>query len=226
MQTHLSDFIFPGTAQRIVRVDFVAGTFEQGDLLWLPHASRFANAVNKRCAEHLAGRIAAVEALRLNGVDDYVPGIGPHQAPCWPPGFTGSITHTDSIALATVIPASHTIHSGTGLDCEMILNADNAQNIAEGVINSAEREYLQTCDLPFPLALTLAFSAKESLFKAIYRHVGHYFDFLSAEIIQITDNQMALRLLEKLGPLPANLTFTGYWHSDAQQLMTLIRPGE
>jgi enterobactin synthetase component D len=223
MQTQLSSFVFPGTAQRVVRVDFDADTFKPGDLLWLPHACRLEKAVNKRGAEHLAGRIAAREALRLSGVNEYIPGIGLHRAPCWPPGFTGSITHIDKIALATVIAHVPDKQSGTGIDCEIILNADDAQDIAEGVINAAEREYLLNSPLPFPFALTLAFSAKESLFKALYPHVGRYFDFLSAEITEIADGQMTLRLLEKLGPFPAGLSFTGCWIGDAERLTTLIR---
>lgn len=223
MQTHLSDYLFPGTAQRIVRVDFAASTFEPDDLWWLPHAPLLTGAVTSRCAEHLAGRIAASEALRLSGVDNYIPGIGLHRAPCWPPGFTGSITHTGSIALATVMPDSHGLYCGTGLDCETILEAAGAQEIAAGIIGAAERERLQASTLPFPLALTLAFSAKESLFKALYRHVGRYFDFFSAEITQITDDRVTLKLLEKLGPFRESLTFTGRWYSDGVRLTTLIQ---
>ncbi|MCT4701633.1 enterobactin synthase subunit EntD [Enterobacteriaceae bacterium H20N1] len=223
MQAHLTHFIFPGTAQRIVRVDFAASTYQPSDLLWLPHASRFANAVNKRCAEHLAGRIAASEALRSHGMNDYIPGIGLHRAPCWPPGFTGSISHTDKIALATVIPDSPGEHCGIGVDIAIIINAYDAQNIADGIVNAAERELLDICGLPFAFALTLAFSAKESLFKALYRHVGYYFDFSAAEITAINAQTLELKLTSRLGPFEKEQCFIARWNSDGEQLTTLIQ---
>ncbi|WP_435947496.1 4'-phosphopantetheinyl transferase family protein [Dryocola sp. BD586] len=223
MQAHLTHFIFPGTAQRIARVDFAADTYQPGDLLWLPHASRLANAVNKRCAEHLAGRIAAAEALRLSGLNDSIPGIGLNRAPCWPPGFTGSITHTDRLALATAIPDLPGKRCGIGIDAEVIINTYDAQDIADGIVNPAERGLLRACGLPFPVALTLAFSAKESLFKALYRHVGHYFDFSAAEITAVSAQILELKLVSRLGPFAAEQSFSARWKSDGAGLMTLIR---
>lgn len=221
MQTHLAHFIFPGTAQPVARVDFDADTYRPDDLLWLPHAPRLANAVNRRCAEHLAGRLAACEALRAHGVKDYIPGIGLHRAPCWPPGFTGSITHTGNVALAAVIADSPERCCGIGIDCEAILNAYDAQDIADGVVNRAERELLLACGLSFTVALTLAFCAKESLFKALYRHVGRYFDFSAVEITAVHPQQLELKLLSRLGPFPAEQRFIAFWNSDEAQLTTL-----
>ena len=50
-------------------------------------------------------------------------------------------------------------------------------------------------------ALTLIFSAKESLFKALYPSVGYYFDFKDAEITEVNYTQTFLkfRLLKSLG---------------------------
>ena len=208
---------------RVIRVDFDASTFEPGDLLWLPHHNRLSNAVVTRKAEHLAGRIAAHEALRFHGVNDYIPGIDLHRAPCWPPGFTGSITHTGKIALATVIADSPDRRCGIGIDTEIIMNAYDAQDIADGIVNAAERELLHTCGLPFFLALTLAFSAKESLFKALYRHVGQYFDFSAAEITAINAHTLDLQLIARLGPFEAQQSFSARWDSDAVRLTTLIQ---
>lgn len=207
---------------RVVRVNFDASTFEPDDLLWLPHHDRLANAVARRKAEHLAGRIAAHEALRFHGVNDYIPDIGLLRAPCWPPGFTGSITHTDKIALATVIADSPARPCGIGIDTESIINAYEAQDIAAGIVNAAERELLAICGLPFPAALTLAFSAKESLFKALYRHVGQYFDFSAAEITAVNAQALELKLLVRLGPFEAQQSFSARWNSDGKRLTTLI----
>ncbi|NIY47507.1 enterobactin synthase subunit EntD [Cedecea colo] len=221
MHYQLAHFdIFP--CPRVIRVDFDVSTFKPDDLLWLPHHDRLANAVARRKAEHLAGRIAAHEALRLYGVNDYIPDIGAHRAPCWPPGFTGSITHIDSLALATVIADSPARPCGIGIDTEIILNAYDAQDIADGIVNAAERELLAICGLPFPAALTLVFSAKESLFKALYRHVGQYFDFSAAEITTINKHSLELKLIVRLGPFAAEQRFSARWFNDAERLTTLI----
>lgn len=221
----LSHVTFPGTSQRILRVDFDTSTFEQQDMLRLPHHPRLANAVAKRQAEHLAGRMAACEALRLHGVEDFIPGIGAHREPCWPPGFIGSITHTEQIALATVMPLGDNEHCGIGIDCETIINEQSAQDLADGIINKTERALLQSCSLPFCVALTLAFSAKESLFKALYRHVGEYFDFSAAEVTRIESQKLELVLVTQLGPFPASKKFIVLWNSDSVRLTTLIQHG-
>ncbi|WP_455427274.1 4'-phosphopantetheinyl transferase [Dryocola sp. LX212] len=223
MLYQLTHFDFPTTSQRVYRVDFDASTFHPDDLLCLPHRERLSGAVTSRRAEHLAGRIAACEALSLQGIKGFVPGIGLHRAPCWPPGFTGSITHAGNVALATVIQERQGELCGVGIDTEVIMNAYDAQNIAEGVASPAERELLHVCSLPFPVALTLSFSAKESLFKALYRHVGRYFDFFAAEVIKINELHVVLKLVSPLGPFCKGDTFHVAADSDGKQLTTLIR---
>ena len=224
MKTHLSQFDFL-PQQRIFRVDFDPSTFCSDDLLWLPHHDKLSNAVTKRKAEHLAGRIAAREALRFHGITDYVPGIGLHREPCWPPGFTGSITHSGNIALATVMVDSPLMPVGIGIDYEEIITPAMAQNIYGGIIDSAERERLTASPFPFHYALTLAFSAKESLFKALFRHVGRYFDFSAVAISKIDDEQLTLTLNHALGPYRKDNKFKVIWRSNAAQLITLIRLG-
>lgn len=225
MQTHLAHFIFPNTVQPVVRVDFDAATFKPEDLFWLPHHHRLSTAVNKRKAEHLAGRIAAREALSFHGIKDFVPGIGLHREPCWPPGFTGSITHSGNVALAAVIIDDPTQRSGMGIDYETIITPEIAQEIYGGIIESAEKERIEAAPFPFHYALTLVFSAKESLFKALFRHVGRYFDFSAVSLTEIDSQQLSLTLNESLGPFQKGETFTALWKGDARQLITLIQLG-
>ncbi|MGB7800891.1 enterobactin synthase subunit EntD [Buttiauxella sp.] len=222
MQYQLSHFDFrPGV--RVFRVDFDASTFHPDDLLCLPHHRHLSHAVIKRQAEHLAGRIAAREALRFHGITEDVPGIGLHREPCWPPGFTGSITHSRNVALATVMADNPISRVGTGIDFEEIMPLAVAHDIYEGIIDSAEKELLAASSLPFNYALTLVFSAKESLFKALFRHVGRYFDFSAASISKIDDRQVFLTLNHSLGPFRKDNKFKVIWKSHAAQLITLIR---
>ncbi|HCH7351760.1 TPA: enterobactin synthase subunit EntD, partial [Salmonella enterica] len=75
-----SHFPLPFAGHRLHIVDFDASSFHEHDLLWLPHHDRLRSAGRKRKAEHLAGRIAAVHALREVGVRA-VPGIGDKRQP-------------------------------------------------------------------------------------------------------------------------------------------------
>lgn len=72
-------------------VEFDPASFHEQDLLWLPHYAQLQNAGRKRKAEHLAGRIAAVYALREYGYKG-VPAIGELRQPVWPAGLNGSIS--------------------------------------------------------------------------------------------------------------------------------------
>lgn len=224
MEYQLSQFyIFPDI--HVYRVDFDAATFKPEDLVWIPHHNRLSHAVNKRKAEHLAGRIAAYQALRRHGIMDYIPGIGLHREPCWPPGFTGSITHSGNVALATVITDNPLQRTGVGIDYEEIIAPQVAEEIYGGIIDSVEKELIGASPLSFNYALTLVFSAKESLFKALFRHVGRYFDFSAVSLNKIDAQHLSLKLNHSLGPYQKGDTFIAIWKGDAVQLITLIRLG-
>ncbi|HCZ4943774.1 TPA: enterobactin synthase subunit EntD, partial [Salmonella enterica subsp. enterica serovar Saintpaul str. CFSAN004146] len=154
-----SHFPLPFAGHRLHIVDFDASSFREHDLLWLPHHDRLRSAGRKRKAEHLAGRIAAVHALREVGVRT-VPGMGDKRQPLWPDGLFGSISHCATTALAVIS------RQRIGIDIEKIMSQHTATELAPSIIDSDERQILQASLLPFPLALTLAFSAKESVYKA------------------------------------------------------------
>ncbi|EQA5671689.1 enterobactin synthase subunit EntD [Cronobacter malonaticus] len=220
MQTTLTSFTFAG--HTLWRVDFASDTFTPADLLWLPHHAMLANAVARRQAEHLAGRIAAVAALRAAGAPFSPPGIGAHREPRWPAGFTGSITHTGHRAWAAVI----TTPGGIGIDAENLMDAQTARELAPGIIDNEERALLARTPLPFACALTLAFSAKESLFKALFPQVGDWFGFDCAKVVALDDQQLTLRLACSLEPFTQAQCFTLHWRQEAQQIFTLVNvPG-
>ena len=75
-----------------------------------------------------------------------------------------------------------------------------------------EREALLREALPFNELLTLTFSAKESLFKALYPQVRCYFDFLDARMVAVDMQRQTfvLALLKTLTPnCPAGRRFNG-----------------
>ncbi|MCV2883739.1 4'-phosphopantetheinyl transferase superfamily protein [Aestuariibacter sp. AA17] len=140
--------------------------------------------VAKRQAEFLSGRYAAKYALKLLDMNTptTVP-IGDHRAPVWPTGICGAITHNSKRAICVVAKRSHISH--VGIDIEGILPLNTAIEIGSQIHTDEERAKLVECSIDRALATTLLFSAKESLFKAIYPQVKCYFGFECAQLIHV-----------------------------------------
>ncbi|QCT88824.1 enterobactin synthase subunit EntD [Escherichia sp. E4742] len=165
-------------------VEFDPASFREQDLLWLPHYAQLQHAGRKRKTEHLAGRIAAVYALREYGYK-CVPAIGELRQPVWPAEVYGSISHCGTTALAVVS------RQPIGIDIEEIFSAQTAAELTDNIITHTEHEIITGCDLPFPMALTLAFSAKESAFKASKLQTEQ--GFLNYQIINWNKQQIIIR---------------------------------
>ncbi|GGD09446.1 enterobactin synthetase component D [Franconibacter daqui] len=218
MQTQLRPFTFAG--HTLFRVDFDPATLHPADLFWLAHHAQITRFAPRRQAEHLAGRIAAAAALRHAGSDSPAPGIGAHREPLWPQGFCGSITHTAGVAIAVAVKRDSATQ-GIGIDRETLLDERSAPDIAEGALQAGERLRLHQTSLPYPVAVTLAFSAKESLFKALFPQVKTRFGFECAELLSVTEGRLELRLTQPLGPFGVNERFIVHWLQNQSTLMTL-----
>lgn len=146
-----------------------------------------AKAVPKRRSEFLAGRLVAALALRQAGLAETVGRNG--RAPVWPEGAVGSITHSKDRAIAAV----STHYRGVGLDCEALVSADRAMQLAAVIFTEAEAR-LRPDALPFANFFTLVFSAKEALYKALSPRLDRVPDFLDVTLTGLNHGQMALVL--------------------------------
>ncbi|MGY5957986.1 enterobactin synthase subunit EntD [Kosakonia sp. BK9b] len=196
------------------RIDFDPTTFTAADLLWLPHHAGLMHCGRKRQAEHLAGRVAAAHALRDVGIIA-VPAPGAQRQPCWPQGLYGSISHRDNRAIAVV--AQHPV----GVDIEALFSRGLCAELAEHIVNADEQQVLARSGLPFPLALTLAFSAKESLYKAFSHQCLPLPGFTSAAIVAVERSQLTLRILAEFSPQLADRQVIVHWQADQSDVMTL-----
>ncbi|QBQ55221.1 4'-phosphopantetheinyl transferase family protein [Nitrosococcus wardiae] len=150
-------------------------------------------AASKRQAEYVAGRICAQAAIKALQHKPVFPDMGPNRAPQWPTGLTGAITHANGQAAALVGLGHH--WQGIGLDRERILPEREAQEIAGDILTPSEKSRLDR--LPGPQRgqwVSLAFSAKESLFKALFPLTHQPFYFHDAELI----DEQHIRLLTTL----------------------------
>ncbi|MNV16857.1 4'-phosphopantetheinyl transferase Npt [compost metagenome] len=154
--------------------------------------------VAKRQAEFLAGRICARAALQqLEGLS-FSPAIGEDRAPVWPAHITGSITHSTGRAAAIVANKSH--WRGLGMDLENLLNVERAERLAGEILTPPELQRMAAGPREqLALMVTLTFSVKESLFKALYPIVQKRFYFEHAEVLEWTEaGEVRLRLLTDL----------------------------
>lgn len=155
------------------------------DLAQLPETLRAA--VPKRQNEYLAGRRCAAKALRTAGLPEVVG--QKDRAPVWPMGCVGSISHSDTRAVAVV---SQT-HAGLGVDVERLMTLAQASDIQALILTDAEAA-LRPAAMTFESFLTLIFSAKESVYKALSAHLPQMPAFLDVTLLALTSDAMTLRL--------------------------------
>ncbi|MEY1662841.1 4'-phosphopantetheinyl transferase family protein [Isoalcanivorax beigongshangi] len=138
-------------------------------------------AVLKRRVEYLAGRYAARAALASAGLPAQVPGSGSGGEPLWPAGVCGSISHGAGQAVARVTRAPV---RGLGVDREAWLTPLRAARVVSAVAQPAERA-LRPRALSEAEFVTRLFSAKETLFKALYPSVRRYLGFATSTLVEI-----------------------------------------
>jgi enterobactin synthetase component D len=138
---------------------------------------------------------------------------GSLRQPLWPKGVSGSITHTNAIGAAIAVPSD--IIRGIGIDIEHIIDTGAADTIRNSVLTNEELAIFATKDCCDPnMLLTIAFSAKESFFKATSSHVGRYFEFhaLRLTCIDTAGGCLTFMVVETLSPtLRTGQTFNTYF---------------
>jgi len=220
-------YSLPGLAAQLVECDFSVEDFVGAGQV-LP--AGIGRAVPKRQAEFLAGRWCARKAQELLGLPPIEIGIGSNRAPVWPNGLLGSITHTGpaepggvSIACCALAPVGH--YRGLGIDLENIMSETTAYDTYSLIIDERERALLSQQDADWPYLLTLVFSAKESLFKALYPAVGRYFDFLDVQLVamDMAMGTFSIELKLALAPsLPAGFLVHGCFQMRDLRLLTMV----
>ncbi len=192
----------------------------------VPPPASIQRSVAKRQAEFLAGRLCAREALRRLDNLDCVPAIGEDRAPIWPGHISGSITHSTGHAAAIV--AHKAQWRGLGMDLENLLTLERAQRLAGEILTPDEMQRMAS--LPreqVALLVTLTFSVKESLFKALYPLVHKRFYFEHAEVVEWSQaGHVRLRLLTDLSSEWCHgKELEGQFGVDGEQLLSLVAVG-
>jgi 4'-phosphopantetheinyl transferase EntD len=170
-------------------------------------AAVIAGALPARQREFAGGRAAVREALLALGRPSQPVPMGADRAPVWPPGLRGTITHAAGLCLAAVTADPRC--RGLGMDLEE--DAPLPAEVLPEVLGQGEGD----------LHPRLVFSAKESVFKALYPQVGHVFGFDAVRIAAgpatfVAETRCAL------GPIPAGARLSGrLWRGEGLILTAL-----
>ncbi len=169
----------------------------------------------------MAGRYCAREAFKQAGwVSQPEIATGSVGEPIWPPGWVGSITHSQTHVSVAIAVA--TAYRGLGLDNETPMSEKTLQAVKDKISTPSERQK-QPQNMSEQVYYTLLFSAKESLYKALYPTVRRFFDFQAAELHQTGPGRFEIALTESLHPeLPAGQVLPVYCQLAAEQIFTAV----
>ena len=172
----------------------------------------------RRTESFVAGRFCAEQALAHLGHSlDQLP-IAPSGRPMWPAHFTGSISHTKTLAVAAVSDKFLSI----GIDVEELIEADRVERLSRTFINDEEKNFLE---LDRRFYGTLIFSAKEALFKLINPLAHEYFSFSHADLIQCDELRKTFTIeLKSSNPkvMFYNQLYTGHYLIQGNNLVTIL----
>lgn len=219
--------LFPAfVAQSTLAFDEAAPGESEAEFPSLTLPAPLANAVKKRQLEFLAGRWCAREALRrcgVEGADRPIPS-GENREPIWPAGVVGAITHTHGYASVAIARARDA--RGIGLDAECWIPEGRAAALSSRLAGAGEVEAIaEATGFTFGRALTLIFSAKETIFKCLYPEVQRYFHFHDAAIVaaDLARGEFTAKLLTTLTPtLGEGMGLEGRFVHDERLLCTGI----
>lgn len=212
---------FPAMAYCQVAFDVTAYQDSLFSEYAIPFPQVLDKAVAKRRAEYLAARYAARQLLQNAGCDGHVD-TSPSREPVWPAGWCGSLSHTRGHAIAVIAPRDAGLTPG--VDIEMF-DAKTMRETAEMFTSLDERRLLAACGLAYETALLILFSAKESLFKALYPEVNCFFGFEAARICSIDTaaQSLTLELTQPLTPArKQGCQFHGLYLIEENRVITLI----
>lgn len=144
--------------------------------------SELSEAAASRRSDFLMGRLAAVEAMHRLGVEGSV-GRSPDGAPVWPAGIAGSLSHHSGVAAAVVGRGV----GGLGVDICPRLEGDRLRAVARQCLTDTERDHWSAEEVA-----TVAFAAKESIYKAAFPRAQRFIGFAEAQIVAIDAERSAV----------------------------------
>lgn len=176
-------------------------------------------AVAKRKAEYLAGRFCAKQVLSSLNIHPCDILSGNDRAPIWPDNIIGSITHTQGIAMA--MACHHADIAGIGIDIEQLMSDKQEQELQKQILHPEEYSQFKQLAEQISHPLTIVFSAKESIFKALYPSVKQFFGFEAAKLIAFNEQQLQFKITKTLSEqVPQGTCVTVFYQCNNTVVLT------
>ncbi|MBJ9739743.1 4'-phosphopantetheinyl transferase superfamily protein [Acinetobacter oleivorans] len=159
----------------------------------LEHPLKIAQARVERKNEYLCGRVLAQAVLNHHfGLDQPITSM--HEPlPIWPTHVLGSISHSQNKLIVAL--SNNAVY--LGIDIEHWVTSEFAQESAHLILTPSEFDLWKSKAakfFDFAGYVSLIFSIKESLYKAVYPTAKQYIDFLEASIVDINFENQTLTL--------------------------------
>ncbi|MDS7944806.1 4'-phosphopantetheinyl transferase superfamily protein [Acinetobacter sp. V110_1] len=190
----------------------------------LEHPLKIAQACVDRKNEYLCGRVLAQAVLNHHfGLDQPITSMY-EPLPIWPSHVLGSISHSQNKLIVAL--SSHAVY--LGIDIEYWVTSEFARESAHLVLTLSEFDLWKNKAakfFDFPRYVSLIFSIKESLYKAVYPTAKQYIDFLEASIVDINfENQkLTLTFLPEIQHRYQLLErYNGGWTIEQDHIMTWV----
>lgn len=167
----------------------------------------FGSMAPKRQADFLAGRVMASVAQAAFALPIEQISVGPDRAPVWPAGLSASLSHGNDRVACLATPNDRKL---VGVDLEDFASGDLLTAILAECLQPTERRAATAqSHLTLDAAATLLFSAKETIFKALYPVVQRFFGFEKVVLSGcVAGETLEFELIETLHPqLPAGFSF-------------------
>ena len=179
------------------------------------------NVVNKRRREFATARALAREGFeRFYGLRNFDLLNGEDRAPIWPPGITGSISHSSTRAWVALVDAAQ----GTvGIDGE---NRDLLEReLWHLTMCDEEIAYLDELQASAQERRALViFSAKEALYKAQYPWSREHVNFMSVHVKLNDDGSLQCIFQKDIAPFQSGFVASGRWSDEMEVLTTVSIP--
>lgn len=158
----------------------------------LEHPLKIAQACVERKNEYLCGRVLAQAVLNHHfSLDQPITSMHEH-LPIWPSHVLGSISHSQNKLIVAL--SNNAVY--LGIDIEHWVTSEFAQESAHLILTPSEFDLWKSkaCEFfDFAHYVSLIFSIKESLYKAVYPTAKQYIDFLEASIFDFNfENQILM----------------------------------
>ena len=194
--------LFQGLLGPKVETEEVDPHSVQGGLL-RAEQEEVAGAAPTRIEQFTAGRVCSRIALGRLGVATTPVLRGEDRAPIWPPGFVGSISHTDTWCAAAVARVEDVRSIGIDLEPATPLK----ESLWRRVCTPKERDWLHALSAP-GLTGKVIFSAKESVYKCQYPITSKFLGFQAVQL-ELGDESFRAVFQQEAGEFKPGDVMTG-----------------